>query len=46
MFRPAESQENQEKVNTVILSEFVEEQINEKHILELNQNEHTLDFNL
>lgn len=46
MFRPAENQENQEKVNTVILSEFVEEQINEKHKLELEQNEHTLDFNL
>lgn len=46
MFRPQEIQENQENINTVILSEFVEEQISEKHYLELEQSEHTLDFNL
>lgn len=46
MFRPAEKEENQENINTVILSEFVEEQINEIHSLELDQSEHTLNFNL
>lgn len=46
MFRPAEKEENQENINTVILSEFVEEQINEKHSIELEQSEHTLNFNL
>ena len=46
MFRPAEQEENQENINTVILSEFVEEQINETHSLELEQSEHTLNFNL
>lgn len=46
MFRPVEKEESQENVNTVILSEFVEEQINEKHSLELEQGKHTLNFNL
>ena len=46
MFRPVEKEESQENINTVILSEFVEEQINEKHSLEVEQSEHTLNFNL
>lgn len=46
LFRPTEKEENQKNIDTVILSEFVEEQINEVHSIELEQNEHTLNFNL
>lgn len=46
MFRPKENQENQESINTVIISEFIEDEIIETHNLELEQNEHTLNFNL
>ena len=46
MFRPAEQEESEDIINTVILSEFVEEQINETHSTELNSTEHTLNFNL
>lgn len=35
MFRPIEKQEEINKINTIILSEFIEEQINEKHIFEI-----------
>jgi len=34
MFRPEEQQENQDVVDTVILSEFIEETLNETHIVE------------
>ena len=46
LFRPEEKEENQKSIDTVILSEFVEEQIKEVHSIELEQNEHTLDFSL
>ena len=38
MFRPAEKEENADNINTVILSEFVEEKVNEVHSLELDEN--------
>ena len=34
MFRPEEQQENQDVVDTVILSEFIEETLDETHIVE------------
>ena len=46
IFRPQENQENQDCINTVILSEFIEDKIVEKHNIELEQTEHTLNFNL
>lgn len=46
MFRPNEKQESQEKIDTVVLSEFIEENIREIHSVELNNHEHTLDFNV
>lgn len=46
MFRPAEKEENADNINTVILSEFVEEKVNEVHSLELDESTHTLNFNL
>lgn len=46
IFRPTEKQENQEVINTVILSEFVEEEIKEIHTIDLNEDNHTLNFNL
>lgn len=46
IFRPVEKEENIEKINTVVLSEFVEEKINETHSVELENNLHTLNFNL
>ena len=47
MFRPAEVEETQDKIDTVILSEFVEENIKEIHTISLaDQDSHTLNFNL
>lgn len=46
MFRPSEQEESQSAIDTIILSEFIEEQINEVHSLELQNNEHTLNFNI
>lgn len=46
MFRPNEKEENADNINTVILSEFVEEKVNEVHSLELDESTHTLNFNL
>ena len=46
IFRPAEREENTNKINTVILSEFVEERINEIHKLDLDNTIHNLNFNL
>ena len=46
IFRPQENQENQECINTVILSEFIEDKIIETHNTEVKSNEHTLNFNL
>lgn len=46
MFRPQQKQENQEKIDTVILSEFIEENIYERHMVDLAKNGHTLNFNL
>ena len=46
MFRPVEKEENTNNINTVILSEFVEEKVNELHSLELDNSKHTLNFNL
>lgn len=46
MFRPQQKQENQEKIDTVILSEFIEENIYERHTVDLANNGHTLNFNL
>ena len=39
LFRPTEKEENQKIIDTVILSEFVEEQVNEVHSIELVQSE-------
>ena len=38
MFRPAEQEETQDKIDTVILSEFIEENIKEIHTISINQN--------
>lgn len=46
MFRPDEVEENQDKIDTVILSEFVEENIKEVHTVTINEDYHTLNFNL
>lgn len=46
MFRPAQEQESEDNINTVILSEFVEENIKETHDIELNNSEHTLNFSV
>lgn len=46
LFRPIEKEENQKNIDTVILSEFIEEEINEVHSIELEKNDYTLDFNL
>ena len=46
LFRPAETEETGDKIDTVILSEFVEENINEVHAISLNEANHTLNFNL
>ena len=47
IFRPAEKEETQDKIDTVILSEFIEESINEVHTVEIsNPENHTLNFNL
>ena len=46
MFRPAEKEESEDTINTVILSEFVEEQVNEIHSIDINNSAHTLNFNL
>lgn len=47
MFRPAEVEETQDKIDTVILSEFVEENIKEIHTISLaDEDSHTLNFNL
>ena len=37
LFRPEEKEENKKSIDTVILSEFVEEQINEVHSIEVEQ---------
>lgn len=36
MFRPAEQEESEDTINTVILSEFIEEKINETHDIEID----------
>lgn len=46
MFRPVEREENQSHIDTVILSEFVEEKVNEVHSLDIDGSTHTLNFNL
>lgn len=46
LFRPVEVEENENKIDTVILSEFLEENIEEKHETQNNIQEHTLNFNL
>ena len=46
MFRPAEKEENEDKIDAVILSQFLEEKIEERHIIEINKEYHTLNFNL
>lgn len=46
LFRPIEKEESSNNINTVILSEFVEERINEVHSLELDNTKYTLNFNL
>lgn len=46
LFRPAETEETEDKIDTVILSEFIEENIKEIHSTSINQNNHTLNFNL
>lgn len=45
MFRPAQKQESQDKIDTVILSEFVEENIYERHTVDL-KNSNILNMNL
>lgn len=46
LFRPAEAEETEDKIDTVILSEFIEENIKEVHTTSINQDNHTLNFNL
>ena len=47
LFRPVETEETEEKIDTVILSEFVEENIKEIHTVSIkNEGNHTLNFNL
>ena len=46
LFRPAETEETEDKIDTVILSEFIEENIKEIHTTSINQDNHTLNFNL
>ena len=46
IFRPAEQQETENKIETVILSEFIEEKVNEIHTVYINEDNHTLNFNL
>ena len=46
IFRPIEKEENSNTIDTVIISEFIEEQIKETHLLEIDSETHTLDFNL
>ena len=46
IFRPTEQQETQDKIDTVILSEFIEEKIKEIHTVYFNEDYHTLNFNL
>ena len=46
MFRPTEQEESENTINTVILSEFIEEEIKETHTVELERNGYTLNFNL
>lgn len=46
LFRPTETEETENKIDTVILSEFIEENIKEIHTTSINQNNHTLNFNL
>lgn len=46
IFRPTEKQENEDKIDTVLLSEFVEEELKEVHTVSLNEANHTLNFNL
>ena len=45
MFRPAQKQENQDKIDTAILSEFVEENIYERHTVDLKKS-NILNMNL
>ena len=46
LFRPVETEETEDKIDTVILSEFIEENIKEAHTISINQDYHTLNFNL
>ena len=47
IFRPNETEETQDKIDTVILSEFIEEKIKEIHTVSLtNEDNYTLNFNL
>lgn len=46
LFRPVETEETDDKIDTVILSEFIEENIQEIHTTTINQDNHTLNFNL
>lgn len=45
MFRPTQKQESQDKIDTVILSEFVEENIYERHTVDLKKS-NVLNMNL
>lgn len=47
LFRPVETEETEDKIDTVILSEFIEENIKEIHTVSIqNEGNHTLNFNL
>lgn len=46
MFRPAETEESQNAIDTIILSEFVEENIKETHELIKKDDNYTLNFKL
>ena len=46
LFRKQEQEENADTISTVILSEFIDEQINEIHEYEIEGKNHTLNFNL
>lgn len=46
LFRPAETEETEDKIDTIILSEFIEENIKEVHTTSIKQDNHTLNFNL
>lgn len=44
VFRPVQKEENQNKIDTIILSKFVEEKVKEVHTIEIDEDNFTLNF--